>query len=146
MNRRHVAVAATMIVLGGVGLVVGVVAVASGEAVLVGLAAIGALVAVLGAVFLRDTARAARVPGGSGRRRPDTDDSGHHVYPGPTGDVGSEWHVNRQRDGDSSGGSESVGGTGGDAGGGWSGWSGSDSGSGWSGGGDSGGGGGGGSS
>ncbi|MGW0218912.1 hypothetical protein ACWDXH_31450 [Micromonospora chokoriensis] len=146
MNRRHVAVAATMIVVGVAGLVVGVVEVASGEAALVGLVAIGALVAVLGAVLLRDTARAARVAGGSGRRRrPDTDDSGHSVYPGPTGDVGSEWHGNRPRDGDSSGGTEFVGGTSGDSGGGWSGWgwSGGDSGGGWSGGGDSGGGGGG---
>ncbi|WP_285795433.1 hypothetical protein [Micromonospora sp. NBRC 107095] len=141
MNRRHVAVAATMIVAGVAGLVVGVVQVASGEAALVGLVAIGALVAVLGAVLLRDTARAARQPGGSGRRRPGTDESGHSVYPGPTGDVGSEWHVNRQRDGDTSGGTESVGGTSGDSG--W-GWSSGDSGGGWSGGGgDSGGGGGG---
>ncbi|MEO3769543.1 hypothetical protein [Micromonospora sp. B9E7] len=124
MNRRHVAVAATMMVLGVVGLVVGVVAVASGEAVLVGLAAIGALVAVIGALLLRDTIRAARVTGSPGRRRrPDTDEGGHSVYPGPTGDVGSEWHVNRQRDGDdSSGGTDPVsGGTSGDSGGGWSG-------------------------
>jgi hypothetical protein len=145
MKRRHVAVAATMMVVGAAGVVVGVVEVASGDAALVGLVGIGALVAVLGAVLLRDAARAARVTGGPRRRDPEGS-GGYGVYPGPTGDVGSEWHGNRQRDGgDGSGGPEPVGGgTGGDSGGGWSGWgwSSGDSGGGWSGGGDSGGGGG----
>jgi hypothetical protein len=144
MKRSHVVVAATMMVVGAAGVVVGVVEVAAGDAALVGLVGIGALVAVLGAVLLRDAARAARVAGGPRRRKPE-DSGGYGVYPGPTGDVGSEWHGDRQRDGGD--------GSGGDSGGGWSGWgwssgdsgggsSSGDSGGGWSGGGDSGGGGG----
>ncbi|MBQ1022008.1 hypothetical protein KBX71_29615 [Micromonospora sp. D93] len=157
MNRRHVAVAASMIVVGVVGLVIGAVAVASGNLPMVGLVALGALVAVLGAALLRDAIRAARLSGADSRRRrrrrSDTDGAaGYPFYPMPAGDAGSG-HVGRQRDGDhdNSDGTEPVGG--GDSGGGWSGWgwssgdsgggwSGGDSGGGWSGGGDSGGGGG----
>ncbi|MET8263637.1 hypothetical protein ABZU92_06525 [Micromonospora arida] len=145
MNGRRVAVAASMIVVGVVGLVIGAVALASGNLPMVGLVALGALVAVLGAGLLRDAIRAARLSGQDGRRRrPDPDGGGYDFYPMPAGDAGSG-HVGRQRDGDhdSSDGAEPAGGSG-DSGGGWSGWgwSSGDSGGGWSGGGDSGGGGG----
>ena len=146
MNRRHVAVAVSMIVFGVVGLVIGAVALASGNNwPTVGLMALAALLVVLGVVLLRDARRAARPTGQAGRRRrPDTDGAaGYPLYPMPAGDAGSGYG-GRQRDGDhdSSDGTEPVGG--GDSGGGWSGWgwSGGDSGGGWSGGGDSGGGGG----
>ncbi|MGC4758384.1 hypothetical protein [Micromonospora trifolii] len=148
MNGRPVAVAASMIVVGAAGLVVGTVTLASGYWPSVGLVAFGVLLVVLGAALLRETKRAAR------RRPSETDSAGYGFYPGPAGDAGSGWHVDRQRDHDnfgrdhdSSGGTEPVGGT--DSRGGWSGsgWSGGDSGGGWSGGGgDSGGGGGGGGS
>ncbi|WP_327034497.1 hypothetical protein [Micromonospora ureilytica] len=136
MNRRHVAVAASMIVVGVVGLVIGAVAVASGNLPMVGLVALGALVAVLGAALLRDAIRAARLSGPDSRRRrrSDTDGvAGYPFYPMPAGDAGSG-HVGRQRDGDhdNSDGTDPVGR---DSGGG-------DSGGGDSGGGDSGGGGG----
>ncbi|MGC4836927.1 hypothetical protein ACLQ3D_20730 [Micromonospora vinacea] len=150
MNGRRVAVAASMIVVGVIGLVVGAVALASGSLPMVGLVAVGALVAVLGVGLLRDAIRAARLSGQSGgrRRRPDSDGGGYGFYPVPAGDAGSG-HVGRQRDGDhdSSDDTEPAGSSG-DSGGGWSGWgwSSGDSGGGWSGGGDSGGGGGGGSS
>ncbi|KAB1918998.1 hypothetical protein F8280_27195 [Micromonospora noduli] len=154
MNGRRVAVAATMIVVGVVGLVIGAVALASGNLPMVGLVALGALVAVLGGGLLRDAIRAARLSGQDGRRRrPDADGGGYGFYPMPAGDAGSG-HVGRQRDGDhdSSDNTEPAGGSG-DSGGGWSGWgwssgdsgggwSGGDSSGGWSGGGDSGGGGG----
>ncbi|MET8358000.1 hypothetical protein [Micromonospora sp. NPDC005171] len=61
MNGRHVAVAASMIVVGAVGLVIGAVALAAGSLPMVGLVAIGALVAALGAALLLDTIRAARL-------------------------------------------------------------------------------------
>ncbi|MEU8155681.1 hypothetical protein AB0B94_18625 [Micromonospora sp. NPDC048986] len=153
MNGRRVAVAASMIVVGVVGLVIGAVTLASGNLPMVGLVALGALVAVLGAGLLRDAIRAARLNGHDRRRRPDSDAAGYGVYPMPAGDAGSG-HVGHQRDGDHdrSDDTEPAGGSG-DSGGGWSGWgwssgdsgggwSGGDSGGGWSGGGDSGGGGG----
>ncbi|MCG5445332.1 hypothetical protein NIE79_003780 [Micromonospora sp. NIE79] len=146
MNGRSVAVAASMIVFGVVGLVIGAVALASGNYwPTVGLMALGALLVVFGVVLLRAAVRAARLNGQAGRRRrrPDSDGGGYGFYPMPAGDAGSG-HVGRQRDGDhdNSDGTEPAGG--GDSGGGWSdwGWSGGDSGGGWSGGGDSGGGGG----
>ncbi|MFE9191191.1 hypothetical protein ACFYL6_16420 [Micromonospora sp. NPDC007208] len=154
MNGRPVAVATSMIVVGTAGLVIGAVALVSGTNwPMVGLVALGVLLVVLGAALLRQTNRAAR------RRRSHTDGAGYGLYAGPTGDVGSGWHADRQRDGDHdhSDGTEPVGGST-DSGGGWSGWgwssgdsgggssgggwSGGDSGGGWSGGGDSGGGGG----
>ncbi|MFG3641725.1 hypothetical protein ACGF3C_15805 [Micromonospora sp. NPDC047762] len=155
MNGRRVAVAASMIVVGVVGLVIGAVALASGNLPMVGLVALGALVAVLGAGLLRDASRAARPSGQAGgrRRRPDSGGGGYGYHPMPAGDAGSG-NVGHQRDGDHdrSDDTEPAGGSG-DSGGGWSGWgwssgdsgggwSGSDSGGGWSGGGDSGGGGG----
>ncbi|MFG1919952.1 hypothetical protein [Micromonospora sp. NPDC048898] len=155
MNRRSAAVAASMIVFGVAGLVIGTFALASGNNwPTVGLMALAALLVVFGVVLLRETSRAARLSGQAGgrRRRPDSDGGGYPLYPMPAGDAGSG-HVDRQRDGDHdrSDGTEPVGG--GDSGGGWSGWgwssgdsgggssSGGDSGGGWSGGGDSGGGG-----
>ncbi|MEU7752927.1 hypothetical protein AB0B57_18355 [Micromonospora sp. NPDC049101] len=157
MNGRSVAIAASMIVVGVAGLVIGVFALAAGNTwPTVGLMALGALLVVFGVVLLRQTSRAARVSGQDGgrrRRRPDSDGAaGYPLYPMPAGDAGSG-HVDRQRDGDHdrSDGTQPVGG---DSGGGWSGWgwssgdsgggssSGGDSGGGWSGGGDSGGGGG----
>ncbi|WP_433263121.1 hypothetical protein ACQPWR_25155 [Micromonospora vinacea] len=157
MNGRRVAVAASMIVVGTAALVVGAVGLASGYWPSVGLVAFGVLLVVLGAALLRETRRAARRAGR--RRPPEMDSAAYGFYPGPSGDAGSAWHVDRQRDGDHdrSGGTEPVGGST-DSRGGWSGWgwssgdsgagsSGGDSGGGWSGGGgDSGGGGGGGSS
>ncbi|MGC4864056.1 hypothetical protein ACLQ3B_01305 [Micromonospora sp. DT53] len=155
MSRRHVAVAASMIVIGVVGLVIGAVALAAGNNwPTVGLMALAALLVVFGVILLRDASRAARLNGPEGRRRRlDTDGgAGYPLYPMPAGDAGSGYG-GRQRDGDhdSSDGTEPVGG--GDSGGGWSGWgwssgdsgggwSSGDSGGGWSGGGDSGGGGG----
>ncbi len=113
MNRGHVAVATGMIVVGVAGLVIGVVAFASGDLAMVGLVVFGALLVVLGTALLRAAVRAARPSGPAGRRgRPDTDGAGYHPYPAPSGDTGSGWHVDRQRDGghDNSSGSEAVGG------------------------------------
>ncbi|MGW5559865.1 hypothetical protein ACWER9_21915 [Micromonospora sp. NPDC003944] len=144
MNGRPVALAASVIVVGTVGLVLGAIRLASsGYWPSVGLVAIGVLLVVVGAVLLRDTRRAARRT--ERRHSPESDSAGYGFYPGPSGDAGSSWRGDRQRDGghDSSGGTEPVGGSaGGDSGRGWSGWgwSGGDSGGGWSGGGDSGGG------
>ncbi|MGC5290722.1 hypothetical protein [Micromonospora sp. DT231] len=160
MNRRSAVVAASMIVLGVVGLVIQAVRLASGKYwPTVGLLALAVLLVVFGVVLLRETSRAARLGGRDGRRRrrSDTDGAaGYPFYPMPAGDAGDagSGHVDRQRDGDHDNfdGTEPVGGS--DSGGGWSGWgwssgdsgggssSGGDSGGGWSGGGDSGGGGG----
>ncbi|MEK8109842.1 hypothetical protein NKG94_46175 [Micromonospora sp. M12] len=54
---------------------VGAVAFAGGEVAMVGLVALGVLVAVLGAILLRDAIRAARRPGG--RQCPPSPPAGH---------------------------------------------------------------------
>ncbi|MFG2051149.1 hypothetical protein ACGFIW_27415 [Micromonospora sp. NPDC048935] len=138
MDREYLATCWTMIAFGVVGVVAGVFGLILDDEAVKGVGAFGALVGVGGLVQLRKGRLNARMAGQSGpRRRPD---SVGGVYPGPTGDAGSGWHVDRQRDGNHDSNDAVGGSTGGDSGGRWSG---GDSGGGWSGGGDSGGGGGG---
>ncbi|MFI6782012.1 hypothetical protein [Micromonospora sp. NPDC050276] len=81
MNRGHVAVAASMLVLGTAVLVTGVIAAAAGDLAMVGLVAFGFLLAVLGAALLRDAARAA-----GQRHRPERDAAGGYHPTAPAGE------------------------------------------------------------